>query len=467
MSKEPLINAINDISLNLIEMDLENPDDLSSLLTSFKEISAKSESCGESVALKAASKAVIIIQKIINKESQLDKQGAFETLSLTITALQELIINFRPVEDIAFPDELGMDDEESIAVTNEETANALDSTQIPEVIEIAAEPAADQPIDLDNAGFEKLQNSINELSSMILLANAEKMEDVVVILNSFEAIKNEASELGQEKISNKAQTASEIAKQILFDDIHDKKAVIDTLYQTVKYMSGILNGDTEIEEPSLTIDSAPPAAIEESAQILAQHDAAYPQRIIEIITDLASKIKEADFESLQDIANIHSIYEELFLMAKEEGQDFIHQEAVKCAEIARKMVMDEVEDKKTSFEIISTASLSLNEIVTGGGVATEEKPVQTEEPAADETPIQKNLPILIEELVKALSTAEVDSLQDIANLHSAYEVITEMTAVNGPEIVHQAAVKCTEIAKKMVMDEVENKSASFNTLYMA
>lgn len=483
MSKESLIDAINDLSLNLIDTDISNADDLTSLMSRFNEIISISEKCGEVVAVKAASKASSIIQRLINKDG-VDIKGIFDVLSLTITALQEFVINNRPIEEIAFPEELGLTDEDLIVDVNKQVQDREGSETITE--EVKAEESKEEEIkeeikkEAEIEGIDKLQDLVNELSSIILLADSEKMEDIVVILNSFEAIKNEAQGLGQKNIYEKAQDASETTKRLLFEDITDKKAMLDTLYQMIKYMQGILYGDTSIVSESLyraeeIIEKTEPER-DEPAVPTVPSQVSYSQRIIEIINDLSSKIGEADLESLQDIANIHTIFEELHYKASEEGHGIINQEAVKCLEIARKMVMDEVEDKKSSFDILRDASKSFDEMINKeadlqGSPQGETMPLQAiEEPAAEEVKVevsgQGNLSIMIEELVKALGSAEIDSLQDIANIHSAYETLSEMTALLTGDIIHQASVKCTEIAKKMVMDEVENKSASFNTLYI-
>ena len=107
MSNSDILQELESLSSEVVMAD---PDDLQSLLALQEKFNTLAGMAGENffdLAAEAASKAAELAGKMLMDEVK-DGSAAMETISRTVSSLQEIIRDGRDADGVSFPGELGM-----------------------------------------------------------------------------------------------------------------------------------------------------------------------------------------------------------------------------------------------------------------------------------------------------------------------------------------------------------------------
>lgn len=160
---------------------------LAELHSGFEEIARLADGSQPSVVVDAALAAAVVIERIIMNETP-DGGAALRVVAQTIGALQEIIRDGRPVEQVRFPAELPLAVEE---VYEEESAETYHASALP--------PDADAK--LFHAFLARQDAAIGEMETMILaLAKTADEDSLTALKRLIRMLKGEASGAGPQEV---------------------------------------------------------------------------------------------------------------------------------------------------------------------------------------------------------------------------------------------------------------------------
>jgi two-component system chemotaxis sensor kinase CheA len=246
---------IDTVAANLIMANVEDLPSLATIHEGFLQIVRATEDATGVVA-RAATGASKLVEKIVLNETP-DKEGALSVLNDVITGLQAIERDHRPIEEVAFPPEIGLTDASPKAVSSgkkqdvnkSETDNA--SEQISPTQKEVIEPLV---ISLENSDSSIMGEFIIEAREhcataeqmlMDLETSVDNQPAINAIFRSFHTIKGAAGFLELKPIgvlAHESETLLDLARK---GTVQISGIIADAIFDAIDIMRKLLDATEE------------------------------------------------------------------------------------------------------------------------------------------------------------------------------------------------------------------------------
>jgi len=239
---DDLRKEIEELSEAMVLANVSDFRALADIHTHFETIAALAEACDLDKLADAAKKAPALIESIILSETD-NPDGLLDILSRTVVAMQRIVIDGHPEEDVEFPQEPGLDDDDDTSAEQSPGISTGNTCPAPSV-----DPALLGEFVVE--AMEHLDSA--EMSLLELESNPHIEEALQAVFRAFHTIKGVAGflALGEvQRLSHEAETLLDSARK---DELELSGPAIDVTFESInllKDMIRAIRGSLETGQP--------------------------------------------------------------------------------------------------------------------------------------------------------------------------------------------------------------------------
>jgi two-component system chemotaxis sensor kinase CheA len=255
-----IIQKTEELSMVFVMADLSDLQTLADIFKRLDELSTIASKESYDLIAKAASAASKLIEKVILNEIT-DKNAVFDVISQTISTIQAIVVHKRGVNEVSFPEELGISllDKQSVirdgvtkdTITEEKSENdTIDTSQ--EKIESTTSESSQQSALFNDPGL--MADFINEAREhlqeadvqLLTLENNPKNEDSLnSVYRSFHTIKGVAGFLNLKDVATLAHVTENLLERARKGEILLSGLPIDVTFSALDSLKQMIS-DVEL-----------------------------------------------------------------------------------------------------------------------------------------------------------------------------------------------------------------------------